>query len=177
MVSVLLKSKRQHNIILSVLIGGAYAPLYSMGEIMGFQKFEELKFVYEYDFAQDGGATGAIALRAIGNGMLSGLMVEDVAVFVETAFDDAGDTATVTLGPTGGDADGYLADFMTQAESANSIVRAGEIAGALLWDDTNDHQISYRLSSDSLAAPSITVGTEALTQGKAKFVFTCRRFN
>lgn len=143
---------------------------------MGFKKFEELEFRYLYDFSVDGGATGAIALTAVGNAMLSGLVIEDVHVYVETAFDDAGNTATVTLGPTGGDADGYLADFMTLAETANTVIRAGEVAGALLWDDTNDHSLNYRLTSDALAAPSITVGTEALTQGKAHFVFKCRRY-
>jgi len=143
---------------------------------MGFQKFEELEFKYTYDFSVDGGAVGAIALTAVGNGMLSGLIVEDVQVYVETAFDDAVNTATVTLGPTGGDADGYLADFMTGAETAGYIVRAGEVAGALLWDDTNDHAISYSLTTDALAVPSITIGTEALTQGKAHFIFKCRRY-
>jgi hypothetical protein len=143
---------------------------------MGFQKFKELEFVYEYDFAVDGGAVSVINLRPIGNPMLAGLVVEQVDVFVETAFNDADDTATVILGPTGGDVDGYLVDFMTLAETVNTPIRSGELAGALLWDDTNDHEMVYRLSTDTLAKPSISVGTEALTAGKAKFVFKCRRY-
>lgn len=142
---------------------------------MGYQKFEELEFRYLYDFASDGGSTGAITLTAQGNALESGLVVEDVQVYVETAFDDAGDTATVTLGHAG-DADGYMADFMTAAETANAVVRAGEQAGALLWDDTNDHSISYRITSAANAIPLMTIGTEALTQGKAHFIFKCRRY-
>lgn len=143
---------------------------------MGFQKFEPIEFKYTYDFSVDGGGTGAIALTAVGNAMESGLVVEDVQVYIETAFDDAGNTATVTLGPGGGDADGYLADFMTIAETADTMVRVGDVAGALLWDDTNDHATNYRLSSAALAVPNITIGTEALTQGKAHFIFKCRRY-
>lgn len=142
---------------------------------MGYQKFEELEFRYLYDFSVDGGATGAITLTAQGNALESGLVVEDIQVYVETAFDDAGDTATVTLGHAG-DADGYMADFMTAAETANTIVRVGEQAGALMWDDTNDHLISYRITSSANAIPLITIGTEALTQGKAHFIFKCRRY-
>lgn len=143
---------------------------------MGYQKFQELEFRYLYDFSVDGGDVGTIALTAQGNALESGLVIEDVQVYVETAFDDAGNTATVTLGPGGGDADGYLADFMTIAETANSTVRVGDVAGDLLWDDSNDHKTNYRLTSAALAVPTLTVGTEALTQGKAHFIFKCRRY-
>lgn len=142
---------------------------------MGYQKFQELEFVYEYDFAVDGGDTGNINLRPLGQALVSGLIIEDVQVFIETAFDDAGNTATVTLGNED-DRDGYLVDFMTLAETINTPIRAGELAGALLWDDTNDHSISYRVPDAGASVPSITVATEALTQGKAKFVFKARRY-
>ena len=143
---------------------------------MGFSKYNEIEFIYEYDFAVDGGATGTIALRPLGNAMLADVVIKDLSVIVETALNDAGDTATVTLGPGGGDVDGYLVDFMTLAESIDTQIRVGEIAGALLWDDTNDHRINYRLSTDVLAVPTLTVATEALTAGKAKFIFTCIRY-
>lgn len=143
---------------------------------MGFQKYQDIEFIYEYDFAVDGGAVSVIPLRPTGNAMLANVVVIGLDVIVETAFDDAGNTATVTLGPTGGDADGYLADFMTLAETVDTPIRTGEVAGALVWDDTNDHEMNYRLSTDALAVPSMTVGTEALTQGKAKFIFKCRYY-
>jgi hypothetical protein len=143
---------------------------------MGFNKFQELEFVYEYDFSVDGGGTGAKTLRCLNvNPMEAGLVLEDVQVYVETAFDDAGDTATVTLGITG-TTSGFLADFMTLAETVNTPIRAGEVAGSLLWDDTNDHSISYRMANAAAATPIMTIGTEALTSGKASFVFKCRRY-
>ena len=142
---------------------------------MGYQKFQELEFVYYYDFAEHGGAASTINLTAVGNALEAGLVVEDVEIYVETAFDDAGNTATVTCGNED-DTDGYFADFMTGAETANYSVRVGELAGALLWDDTNDHKIAYRIPDAGAAVPSITIATEALTQGKAHFVFKCRRF-
>lgn len=150
------------------------APIYIEG-FMGFQKFEELEFRYYYDFSEHGGAASAITLTAVGNALESGLVVEDIQVFVSTAFDDAGNTATVTLGHAG-DADGYMADFMTAAETANTIIRVGEQAGALMWDDTNDHMVSYRITSSANAIPLMTIGTEALTQGYATFIFKCRRY-
>lgn len=142
---------------------------------MGYQKYKLLEFVYTYDFAVDGGAAGVISLSADQNALEAGLIIEDIQVFVETAFDDAGDTATVILGNSVDD-DGYMADFMTAAETANTVIRVGEQAGALMFDDTNDHLISYRIPSAAAAVPIITIGTEALTQGKAKFVFKCRKY-
>lgn len=142
---------------------------------MGFPKFQLLDFVYEYDFAVDGGGVGSKSLRAIGNAMTSDLVIEDAEIFVETAFDDAGDTATVTLGNSVDD-DGYMVDFMTLAETVNTPIRVGEQAGALMYDDANDHLISYKIPSSAASVPKIKIGTEALTQGKAKFVFRCRRY-
>ena len=142
---------------------------------MGYQKFEELSFVYEYDFAVSGGATGNIDLVAIGNKMETGLIITDLSVFVETAFNDAGDTATVTVGNED-NRDGYLEDIMTLAETINASIRAGSVAGDLIWDDTNDHRIDYRLPDAGASVPSITIGTEALTVGKAKFIFKCLRY-
>lgn len=143
---------------------------------MGYKKYQDIEFVYEYDFDVDGGDVGTIALRPLSNAMVSGLVVEDVQAYVETAFDDAGNTATVTLGPGGGDADGFFADIMTLAETVDTFIRVGEVAGALLWDDTNDHRDGHVLADAAEAVPTLTVGTEALTQGKAKFIFKCRRF-
>lgn len=143
---------------------------------MGFQKYKEIEFIYEYDFATDGGGTGVIPLRPLGNAMTEDVVIEDVSIIVEAAFDDATNTATVTLGPTGGDVDGYFADFMTLAETVDTQIRAGEVAGALLWDDTNDHKMNHRITSAAYGVPGMTVGTEDLTVGTAKFIFKCRRY-
>jgi hypothetical protein len=143
---------------------------------MGFQKFKELEFVYEYDFDVHGGATsGAKTLTALGNSMIAGLVIEEVQVFVETAFAGSA-TPTCTLGITGTTA-GFLADFYGPASTINTPIRSGEVAGSLLWDDTNDHEISYRPASTADATPIMTIASQALTAGKAKFVFKCRRYS
>lgn len=146
-----------------------------MEKIMGYQINKELTFVYTYDFSRDGGAVSNINLTALGASLEAGLVITDLQVFVTEAFDDAEDTATVTCGNED-DRDGYLADFMTLAETDNASVRAGELAGDLLWDNTNDHLESYRIPDAGAAVPSITIGTEALTQGKATFIFKAYRY-
>ena len=108
--------------------------------------------------------------------MLADTVITGCDIIVETAFDDAGDSATVTLGPTGGDADGYFADIMTLAEVVDTQITVGEVAGALLWDDTNDHHLNFRITTAAAGVPGMTIGTEALTQGVAKFIFRCRRY-
>ncbi len=145
---------------------------------MGYPKFKELKFTYEYDFAIDGGATGDINLRLTSgiNAMEAGLVITDLDVLVVTALDDAGDTATVTVGNED-DTDGYMADIMTLAETVNTVIGVGTVAGALVWDDTNDHRIPYRIPDAGASVPSITVATEALTAGKAIFNFICIRLD
>jgi hypothetical protein len=143
---------------------------------MGFPKFKEFEVVYEYDFSVDGGSVGSKSLRCLNaNPLEAGLIVKAIDVLVETAFDDASDTATVTLGVTG-TTSGYLADFMTLAETVNTAIRTGEVAGSLVWDDTNDHEINYRIPSSAAAQPIMAIGTEALTVGKAKFIFKCIKY-
>lgn len=141
---------------------------------MGYEPFKEHTFVYQYDFAVDGGAISTINLTNMGvNALEAGLVVEDIQVRVQTALTSAG-SATVTLGHAG-DTDGYFADIFAIA-SANAALRPGEVAGALVWDDTNDHQISHRISSAANAVPSVTIGTAALTAGKFQVIFKCRAY-
>lgn len=143
---------------------------------MAFPKNKVLTFVYEYDFDLDGGSVGTLDLRCLSaNEMDESLVILNLSASIETAFDDTSDTATVTLGNED-DTDGYFADFMTIAETANSLVGVGTVAGDLLWDDTNDHQIQYRIPDAGAAQPQLTITTEALTQGKAKFIFKCLRY-
>jgi hypothetical protein len=136
---------------------------------MGFQKGKELDFVYEYDFAVSGGAVSSINLVNEGmNNLESGLIITDFTVVVETALTSGG-SPTITLGNVG-DTDGYMIDFYAAA-SAGAVLNRGDRAGALVWDDTNDHPIHYKIDSTANAAPSITVATAALTAGKFKVYF------
>ena len=120
---------------------------------------------YTYDFSRDGGGTGAISLVADANSVGDNFIVTDVFVHVEIALTSGG-SATITLGNTT-DPDGYLADFFALAGSNGASIRAGEVAGALIWDDTNDHKLAYNVGSTAANQNLIaTVGTAALTAGK-----------
>lgn len=142
---------------------------------MGYQKFEPLQFVYEYDFAKQGGAVGDIDLaKVFNNGLSVDTVITGFTLYVETAVTGEA-SATLTLGNSA-DRDGYAVDFLAAA-SAGAVIRAGEQAGALLWDDTNDHEINYKPANAAAAVPSISVGTAALTAGKFKVVFDAIRMS
>lgn len=131
---------------------------------MGFPKNTELEFRYEYDFSVSGGAQGNINLVNKGmNALESGLVITDMFIKVETALTSGG-SATITAG-NAGDRDGYFVDFFGAA-AANAVINRGDRAGALIWDDTDDHPIYYRIGSSADAPPSITIGTADLTAGK-----------
>lgn len=136
---------------------------------MGFEKGKELEFCYEYDFAVSGGAVGAISLVNKGNNDLeSGMIIKDFTVNVETGLTSSG-SATVIFGNAGDD-DGYAVDFFGDA-ATGAVINRGDRAGALVWDDTNDHPIHYKIDSSANATPKIKVGTAALTAGKLKVYF------
>ena len=138
---------------------------------MGFQIGKELEFKYEYDFAVSGGAVSEIALINQGmNALESGLVIKDILVYFETTLAGTA-TPTVTLG-NAGDPDGYMVDFFG-AGTAAAVINSGDRAGALVWDDTNDHAIYYKIDSAANAIPTITIGTQALTAGKFQVYFKC----
>ncbi len=52
---------------------------------------------------------------------------------------------------------------------ADYVSRAGVSTHALLWDDTNDHNLSFLVNSANDADFCITIGTANLTAGKIAF--------
>ena len=140
---------------------------------MGYEKYKDLEFRYVYDFAVDGGAASTIDLTASGNALEAGLVITDMHLYIDTAFTSAG-TPTVTLGNED-DVNGYFADILALG-AAGAVIRAGSVAGDLIWDDTNDHRIDYKLPDAGAAVPSVTIGTAALTAGKITMVVKCRRY-
>lgn len=125
---------------------------------------EKMLMKFEYDFAVDGGAVAAIAMRQVaGNSLLAGYKIVNAYVVVETAITSGG-TPTVVIGNTA-DADGYFADTLALMV-ANGGFMAGEVAGALIWDDANDHNVMYSLVAANTLDVNVTVGTAALTAGK-----------
>ena len=139
---------------------------------MGFEKNKEIEFTYEYDFDVDGGAVSAIPFRAIGNALTNGVVIENASMYIVT--DLVGASATAVVGNTV-DADGYFVDIMT-ASVLDTVINTGNVAGALIWDNTNDVNLHYVIPSTAAAVPLLTVGTAALTAGKIKLVFKCRRY-
>lgn len=136
---------------------------------MGFRNAGVQVQEYLYDFAEDGGATGAIALssKAGYNPLPQGAIVLNVHLKVITAV--TGTSSTVAVGNTT-DADGYM-EAIAEATLVDEFVSsAGVQPGALLWDDTNDHLIPFLVNSANDAVFSITVGTANLTAGKLLFM-------
>ena len=128
---------------------------------------------YDYDFAVDGGAVGAISLSSNLNRLVEGLIVKEIMLVVKTAVTSGG-TPTITLGNTA-DPDGYMADIFSFVGSAPAVVNSGSVAGDLIWDDTNDHAIHYRISSATNTQDLVlTVGTAALTAGKFEIYLKCQ---
>lgn len=139
---------------------------------MGYPRNEEFFVKYDYDFAAQGGAVSTISLAADVNGLEENVIVKDVYVIVKTALTSGG-SATVTLGNTA-DPDGYLADIFALAGTDNAVINSGAVAGALIWDDTNDHGIHYRVTSAANTQDLVLdIGTAALTAGKLEIYLRC----
>lgn len=133
---------------------------------MGYQKDIVQTMKFEYDFAVDGGAVSTIAMRNLnGETPFAGMQITGMRLVAETLLTGTA-TPTVVIGNTT-DADGYFADvFALLTTSAKGSIVQGEVAGALIWDDTNDHSILYApLVADDFTV-NVTIGTQALTAGK-----------
>ena len=111
-----------------------------------------------WDFADQGGAVGTIAL----GDLPSNFVVQKMDIYCETAPVGGG---TITVGDAG-DTDGYHGDM--DALSAATLTRA---SGALIYDSTDDHDISYVVpaADDGVV---LEIATTAYTAGKIHFYFT-----
>jgi hypothetical protein len=138
---------------------------------MAILAFEGEKHVeeYVYDFSVSGGAASAITLSDVSGKepIPVGAIITDIHMYVETAMTSGG-SATIAVG-NGDDADGYLAATAFDTWSANDVVRVGEYAGALVWDDTNDHKLDVYVADANDGAFKLTIATAALTAGKLRF--------
>lgn len=122
---------------------------------------------YVYDFAEDGGAQSTITLSSkSGSSPLPvGAIVVAVHTRVETALTSGG-SAVLSWG-NGDDADGYSGAAAAVAGfTANALNNGWDNAAALIWDDTNDHQIPLYIDDVTTGAVSFTIGTADLTAGK-----------
>lgn len=137
---------------------------------MAFAKGDLHVAEYVYDFSVDGGATGEIVLsdKAGYEALPEGAIVKNVYAVVETAV--TGTSSTLAWG-TSTDPDGFHAAVAEASLTANAVFNSQDATAALLWDDTNDHQIYYRPGSTAAnQAVSVTIGTADLTAGKVRIM-------
>lgn len=114
-----------------------------------------------YDYAIDGGAVGAIDLFSLP----ANTIVHDAWYEVETALGSGG-LATVEVGVTGGDTDGYFTQSAFSALTLDKVSSDYE-KGALLFDTTEDSSLRYKVSTAETIA--LLIGTAALNAGKVHF--------
>lgn len=124
---------------------------------------------YIYDFDVDGGSSAAAIDLSAKSGyapLPSGAIVSKVSLKVITAV--VGSSSTVACGNTT-DPNGYMEAIAEATLVDEYVTGSGAQAGALLWDDTNDHDIPFLVNSDNDAVFSMTIGTADLTAGKIVF--------
>jgi hypothetical protein len=114
-----------------------------------------------YDYSLDGGATGAIDLFSLP----ANTIVHDCWFEVETA-PTSGASATIEVGITGGDTDGFIAQAAYSAFTID-LVSQSNLKGALLWDTTEDADKRYK--NTSAVTVAMLIATAALTAGKIHF--------
>jgi hypothetical protein len=116
-----------------------------------------------YDFAEDAGTAGAFNLvTADGD-----IVITDAHMYVETAFDSAGDAAVIDLGVVGVDTDSLIDNAPQGRFAAGKFINCltaleGNVNGTL-------YSLPFLLADTKIIA--MTVGTAALTAGKAHFFF------
>lgn len=138
---------------------------------MSFEKNVPQVISYEYDFAVDGGAVGAIDLRAHAVNLLKeGLVIQEAKLHVETALVSGAGSATMGDGT---DADGLFVDLVALAAGSYSSLDVA-VGGALLLGQATDLVNAKKLlECDGDTKPVLTIGTGALTAGKFKVDFIC----
>lgn len=122
---------------------------------------------YTYDFSVDGGAVSQIILsnKANKDPLPIGAVVVNMLMHVQTAFTSGG-SATLTVG-NGDNPDGYFESIAVASLIANSCWLPGSVAGALIWDDTNDNIEPLYIDDTTTGQVLVEIGTAAMTAGKA----------
>lgn len=126
---------------------------------------------YEYDFAVDGGSQGDIVLsdKAGKNPIPIGAIITDVTAYVKTAVEGTG-SSTVAWG-NDDDEDGYSGATVAEATMVANYVHNGSTnAGALLWDDSNDHPINFYVADADDGDFIFQIATGDLTAGQVIFM-------
>jgi hypothetical protein len=129
---------------------------------------------YVYDFAVDGGTKDAAIVlsdKPRAAPLPVGAIVKSVVAWVETKCESAG-SATIVWG-NDADADGYSGPNTGTAVAgftANALFNGHDNAAALLWDDTNDHDLQYYVDTAANGSFEVLIETADLTAGKIVFM-------
>lgn len=122
---------------------------------------------YVWDFAVDGGAQAFIDLSAKANydTLPAGAIVKDVTLKVVTACTSGG-SATLAVGNSA-DQDGYLGNIAVASLTQGACFTAAQQTGALLWDNTNDANLAYGVTSTANTQNvGVLIATANMTAGK-----------
>lgn len=114
-----------------------------------------------YDFSKDGGAVSVIDLFKLS----ANTIIHDCWYEVEEALTSGG-SATVEVGITGGDTDGYIAQAAYTALTLDKVSAQSE-KGALLYDATAKDSLRDKVTAEKTVA--LKIATAALTAGKVHF--------
>lgn len=134
---------------------------------MGFKNSGLHVQEYVYDFEVDGGAVGEIFLSSKAGyaPIPNGAIIKAVTAKVVTAFTSGG-SATLAWG-NDDDPDGYSGSAIAVASlTDNAVFNGWDNGAALLWDDTNDHQIPVAVVNEDDGEVSVSIATAAMTAGK-----------
>lgn len=112
---------------------------------------------YLYDFAVDGGATGAVDISH-GKNLPAGAQVLDVYYLIETAFTSGG-SATVALGD------------VASASRYKSATAYNDSAYALDTIAKAASGVPLNVTSANAGKPQVTIATATLTAGKMKVFY------
>jgi hypothetical protein len=126
---------------------------------------------YVYDFAVDGGGTGAYVLSSKAGvaPVPLGSVIKGVTAKILTTFATSA-SGTVSWG-NGDAADGYSGTTIAAASlTANLVINGWDLDASLLWDGTNDHPIYVHAIDANDALFKLTITTGAITAGKAIFM-------
>jgi len=126
---------------------------------------------YVYDFDVDGGTKDAAIILSDKAGYAPlpvGAIVKSVVAYVEDAV--LGTSSTLIWG-NDGDPDGYSGATVAEGDlTANSLHNGWDNAAALLWDDTNDHQLQYYVDTAANGSFEVLIETADLSAGKVIFM-------
>lgn len=125
---------------------------------------------YEYDFSKHGGVVNTdIELSDANSRLPVGAIVVDCHIVVVAAV--VGTSSTLGFGNATTNV-GYIPATAEATLAQNYVGSAAKNKGTLLWDDTNDNLLPYRVADADKSKVIARIGTANLTAGKVKVMIS-----